>query len=248
MNKVTSIVIAGLIIALTGVVGIFAQPGGGGTQPAPTTTGGGTSSQPQGDIKDQLLSNFEASEDWRAYATSPLGDTKTKKVIQVGPVEDVRSPDDKTDKEKKDFVEGQNHILGVKTYFVDRGFDRVEVKPPHEYVVDGRAVQLSVWALGRQFRHTLYVKLRDYRGKIHKLELGRLNFFGWRKLTVTIPQWLPQSARYAMVDKKLHFVSLFVVSDVHEVPGEFYFYVDNLNVKTDVSEREYPGSQIKDNW
>ena len=236
MSKFKSMIIAGVVIALAGAVGVYAQ----GTTPE--------EDKPQGNIVDNRLDNFESSEDWRAFATSPLGDTKTKKMIQVGPIEDVRNPDDMNQNEKDTFVEGQNHVLGVKTYFVDRGFDRVEVKPPHEYVVDGRAVQLSVWVLGRQFRHTLYVKLRDYRGTIHKLKLGRLDFFGWRKLTVTIPSWLPQSARYAMVDKKLHFVSLFVVSDVHEVPGEFYFYVDNLNIKTDISEADYPGSQIKDTW
>ena len=37
-------------------------------------------------------------------------------------------------------------------------------------------------------------------------------------------------------------------SDVHEVPGTFYFYVDNLKVLVDRSEVEYPGSEVKDNW
>jgi hypothetical protein len=94
----------------------------------------------------------------------------------------------------------------------------------------------------------MFIKLRDYRGRIHKLRMGRLDFFGWRKFTVTVPGWLPQSTRYSMLDKNLHFMSLFVVSDNHEVGGTFYFYVDNLKALIDRAEQNYPGSEIKDNW
>ena len=198
------------------------------------------------DLKDWPLNDFEAAEDWRAFATSPLEDTKVRKTVQVGPiVEDTAVLEES---EKKEFEKQPNHILGVKTYFKDRGFDRVEIRPPHEYRIKGIGRQLSVWVLGRKYRHTLYVKLRDYRGTIHKLRLGRLDYLGWRKLTVTIPGWLPQSSRYALVDKNLHFVSLFVESDKHEVGGTFYFYVDALKMKVDKTQSTYPGSQIKDTW
>lgn len=199
-------------------------------------------------LVDYLINDFENAEDWYARSTNPIGETKTKKVIQVGPIYDVYNPNDLTDDEKASFKEGVNHVLGVKTYFLDQGFDRVEVKPPHEYIIQGVARQLSVWVLGRQFRHTLYAKLRDYRGKIHKIRIGRLDFFGWRKMSVTIPGWLPQSTRYALLDKNLHFVSLFTECDKKEVPGVFYFYVDNLRMKVDKTDTEYPGSQIKDTW
>ena len=51
-----------------------------------------------------------------------------------------------------------------------------------------------------------------------------------------------------MIDKNLQFVSLFVNSDTHEIPGDFYFYVDNLKVLVDQSETDYPGAEIRDNW
>ena len=198
------------------------------------------------------LETFEEAEDWIADSTSPLGETKTLKIVQRG---EIRATDDENARPPEGEAlslqqnpDNPNHILGVKTFFDDRGFDRVEIKPPHEYVIKGKARQFSVWVLGRNFRHTLSLKVRDYRGKIHKLEMGRLDFFGWRKLTVTVPGWLPQSTRYSLLDKNLHFVSLFVTHDVHEVPGTFYFYVDGLKVLVDQSEQQYPGSEIKDNW
>lgn len=220
--------------------------------PAPANTGNNENTQDQSPLQLIDLDTFEQSEDWVAKATTPLGETKTLKIVQRGEIratadENARPPEGEALSVNQD-ADNPNHILGVKTYFVDRGFDRVEVKPPHEYVIKGKARQFSVWVLGRNFRHTMSVKVRDYKGKIHKLSLGRLDFFGWKKLTVTVPGWLPQSTRYSLLDKNLHFVSLFVTHDVHEVPGTFYFYVDGLKVLVDKSELIYPGSEIKDNW
>jgi hypothetical protein len=198
------------------------------------------------------LEDFEEAEDWYAKATSPLGETKTLKLVQRGEIratddENMRPPEGEALSVEVD-PNNPNHILGVKTYFVNRGFDRVEVKPPHPYVLKGKVRQFSIWVLGRNYRHTMYLKIRDYRGGIHKIRLGRLDFFGWRKFTVAVPGWIPQSTRFALIDKNLQFISIFVVSDVHEVGGEFYFYVDGLKALVDKSELVYPGSEIKDNW
>ncbi len=233
-------------------------------------------------IQFELLNDFENCEDWRASATSPLGETRVRKL--------EGKPDNKSyDEEKKDLEQyreiafkkrreaaekfaklnnttppantnpaGTNdkelaviatkYILGVKSYFKDRGFDRVEVAPPNEYIIKGRAKEIRVWALGRKYRHTLFVKVRDYRGKLHTLKMGRMDFFGWKRMTVTIPGWLPQSTRFALLDKNLHFVSFYVVSDQFDSPGTFYFYLDNFSIMTDTAENQYDGSEVLDTW
>ena len=202
------------------------------------------------------LNDFEDCEDWRARSTCPIGETKIRKiagkpkpVVNSKPVNEAGKPgefkakftDETGIEHKNDFV------LGVRTYFLDRGFDRVEVFPPNEYIIRGKAREIKVWVLGRKFRHTLYVKLRDYRGRIHKIKIGRMDFWGWKEMSVIIPGWLPQSASYAVLDKNLHFVSFFVESDKFEVPGTFYFYLDQFRVVTDLT--EFTGdSSIKDTW
>ncbi|MCS7204223.1 MAG: flagellar filament outer layer protein FlaA [Leptospiraceae bacterium] len=198
------------------------------------------------------LEDFEQAEDWLAKPTSPLGETKTLKLVQRGEIratddENMRPPEGEALSVDVD-PNNPNHVLGVKTYFVNRGFDRVEVKPPHPYVIKGKVRQFSIWVLGRNYRHTMYLKIRDYKGNFHSIKLGKLNFFGWRKFTVSVPGWIPQSTRFAMIDKNLQFISIYVVSDHHEVGGEFYFYVDGLKALVDRSELVYPGSEIKDNW
>ncbi|MFW6365199.1 MAG: flagellar filament outer layer protein FlaA [Spirochaetota bacterium] len=248
-------VLIGFMVILVGDlnIGLNAQdqPADDADQPEAqdTATQDNQRTRPEGLITD-WMSDFEDSEDWRAIATSPLGDTKIRKIPgrpnelnEEGEVveADLELTDD------NGFTHEAEYVLGVKTYFKDRGFDRVEVFPPNEYIIRGKAKEITVWVLGRKFRHTLYVKLRDYKGKIHKLKIGRLDFWGWKEMSVIVPGWLPQSSKYAMMDKNLHFVSFFVESDKFEVPGTFYFYLDNFKVITDLS--EFTGDpNIQDNW
>jgi len=245
-REVKSIILAfliGCLILLVGSGNITLQAQEAAKSTAPEKK------QQTGLIED-WLNDFEAAEDWRATSTCPLGDTKIRKIPgKPRPVDDsgntVEFPNEITDdngvSHKHEFV------LGVKTYFMDRGFDRVEVLPPNEYIIRGKAKEIKVWVLGRKFRHTLYVKLRDFRGRLYKIKIGRLDFWGWKELSVVVPGWLPQSASYAMLDKNLHFVSFFVESDTFEVPGTFYFYLDNFRVVTDLS--EFTGDTfIRDTW
>jgi len=203
------------------------------------------------------LNDFESCEDWRATSTCPLGDTDIRKVpgkprpanINGQFVNQNGEPGEfPTDQVDENGISHKNeYCLGVKSYFLDRGFDRVETFPPNEYIIRGKAREMKMWVLGRKKRHTLFVKLRDYRGDIHKLKIGRLDFWGWKELSVIVPGWLPQLSSYALLDKNLHFVSFFVESDLYEVPGTFYFYLDQFRVVTDLS--EFTGDEsIKDTW
>lgn len=245
-REVKSIILAflmGCLILLVGSGNITLQAQEAAKSTAPEKK------QQTGLIED-WLNDFEAAEDWRAASTCPLGDTKIRKIPgKPRPVDDngnpVEFPNEVTD--DNGIAHKSEFVLGVKTYFMDRGFDRVEVLPPNEYIIRGKAKEIKVWVLGRKFRHTLYVKLRDFRGRLYKIKIGRLDFWGWKELSVVIPGWLPQSASYAMLDKNLHFVSFFVESDTFEVPGTFYFYLDNFRVVTDLS--EFTGDTfIRDTW
>ncbi len=207
---------------------------------------------PAGDkgIVTEMLNDFEDCSNWRAEATCPIGDTAAIKYDFNTQLDAKKKPNASKEDEVSDAAAdpaNNKSCLGVKTYFMDRGFDRVEVFPPTEYIIRGKAREISIWVLGRNFRHTLYVKLRDYKGSFHKLRIGRLDFWGWKKLSVVVPGWLPQSSTYALLDKNLHFVSLYIECDLHEVPGTFYTYFDNLIVKADMSDMP-DDADIKDNW
>jgi hypothetical protein len=259
MRQITRFSILSLAVAImmlfngNGAVNLRAQQA---AKKEPTPVKEEKKQKQEGLVVDWLC-DFEDCEDWRAVATCPVGDTKIRKIPgKPRPVNDQGqfvNEEGQPGEFKNEFTDDNgithknDYVLGVKTYFLDRGFDRVEAFPPYEYIIRGKAREIRVWVLGRKFRHTLYVKLRDYKGQIHKLKVGRLDFWGWKDMSVIIPGWLPQSASYAMLDKNLHFVSFFIVSDLYEVPGTFYAYFDQLRVTTDLS--EFTGDDfIKDTW
>ena len=248
IGRVASLSIIGIMVLLLG--------NGGMDLNAQSGTQRQTKERQDGLVVD-WMNDFEACEDWRAYSTCPLGDTKIRKIagkprpvnIDGKLVNEDGEPGEFADSvtDENGFTHQNQHVLGVKTYFYDRGFDRVETFPPNEYIIRGKAKEIKVWALGRNSRHTLFVKLRDYRGNIHKLKMGRLDTWGWKEMSVIVPGWLPQSAAYAMLDRNLHFVSFYVESDRFEIPGTFYFYLDQFRVITDLS--EFTGDEtIRDNW
>jgi len=197
------------------------------------------------------LDNMQNSEDWRSFATSPLGETATRKVPgRPRPLDADGKPTDGDGDEIVDesgVTHKNEYVLGVKGFISDRGFDRIEVFPPNELVIRGKGKEIKVWVLGRKMRHTLYVKLRDHAGRVYKLNMGRLDFWGWREMSVVIPPYIPQSARYAVLDKNLRLASFFLQSDPFEPGGMVYFYLSQLRVATDFS--EFSGDEsIKDIW
>ena len=230
-----------------------AQPAGNEQKNQNTSAGGPASINlnEQG-LSLEVLEDFEEAEDWNAKGTSPGGDTKLLKMVQRGEIktygEDGETPPQDESYSIAQTPDNPNHILGVKTFFGDMGFDRVEVSNAQPFKITGKARQFSIWILGRNYKHTLWVRVRDYSGRIHKLKMGKLDFYGWRKMTVLVPAWLPQNTRYTLLGRTLLFESFFVVSDFKEPVGEFYFYVDGLKVIVDRGDLNYPGSEIKDVW
>jgi hypothetical protein len=260
MKRITRLILLPAVIGLislfagTGVIDLRAQEGKTDTT-APTPAG--EQKKKQDGLIIDWLNDFESCEDWRAASTCPLGDTKIRKIPgKPRPTNDQGQPvneDGQPGEFKNDIVDenGISHknefVLGVKTYYIDRGYDRVEVFPPNEYIIRGRAREIKMWVLGRKMRHTLFVKLRDFRGNLHNLKVGRLDFWGWREMSVIVPGWLPQAPSYALLDKNLHFVSFFIECDRFEIPGTFYTYFDQFRIITDLS--EFTGDEtIKDTW
>jgi hypothetical protein len=256
VKLILPIIFTGLLILLVGIGGTQVQAQQGDTKKAPAAAASTQSAQKQGAQKqptglvEDWMNDFEACEDWRATSTSPLGDTKIRKIPgKPRPLDEqgnvVETPNETTD--ENGITHKNENVMGIKTYVVERGFDRVEALPPNELIIRGKAKELKVWVLGRKMRHTLYVKLRDYKGRAHKIKVGRLDFWGWKELTVNIPGWIPQSPTFAMLDKNLHFASFFVESDRYEGGGTYYLYLDNFRIVTDMS--EYTGDEfIKDTW
>ncbi|RLE10686.1 flagellar filament outer layer protein FlaA [Candidatus Aerophobetes bacterium] len=145
------------------------------------------------------------------------------------------------------YQEGENkYVMGVRTAFTRKGYNRVWIYPEEEIVIPGRLKKIDVWVWGANYNYFLEIHLRDYTGVVHKLPMGSLKFIGWRNLSVEIPSYIPQYIRYLPMEKPLTFVRFVIWTAPTERVDDFYIYFDHLKILTDVYRERFDGDILAD--
>lgn len=88
--------------------------------------------------------------------------------------------------------EADEKVLGVRVDYFRRGNTIISVDRVRPLEIEGISKTISVWVAGRNYNHNLFVHVEGYTGKQYKLPMGRLNFSGWKQLTVAIPPTIDQ--------------------------------------------------------
>jgi len=162
--------------------------------------------------------------------------------------------------------------MGVKTAFNSQGYNYIEMLPPvydaklypdiqplfpdpipnpqnERFIpIPGKCKSIDVWVAGRNYRYTLEIWIKDFNGFIYPLEMGKIDYPGWRNLSKKIPEYIPQEQKYLPAEKPLKFIKFVLRSDPDEVSDKLYVYFDHMKVITDVYIQRYDGYDIKDNW
>ncbi|HEQ72555.1 MAG TPA: flagellar filament protein FlaA, partial [Spirochaetia bacterium] len=103
--------------------------------------------------------------------------------------------------------------------------------------------------VGRNYNHELKIIVADFYGNRAELSLGRLNFSGWRKLSVAIPPRLVQSDFHYTAKEGLKFMGLKVVCNPAEAFGTYYIYFDDVSAETDLfSMKSRDEDDVDDGW
>ncbi len=162
--------------------------------------------------------------------------------------------------------------LGVKAGFKTRGYNFIEVLPPvykkelypelqhlfnapipnprnERFIpMPGKVQSIDVWVAGRSFRYTLEIHMKDFNGFVYALNMGKINFAGWRNLARDIPEYIPQEEKYFPKEKPLKFMKFVIISDPDERADKIYIYFDHMKVITDVYIERIDGDDIRDTW
>ena len=139
------------------------------------------------------------------------------------------------------------YVLGVKTEFYTRGYNEIFITAKRPIPIEGITKTISVWVAGRNYNHILWVELKDFFGNSFELPMGKLNFQGWKKLSVAIPPQNPDG-RTGIVQRNFHYTShmgLKIVGfriecDPDEAFGTYYIYLDDLRAVTDLFAEDMP--------
>jgi hypothetical protein len=144
--------------------------------------------------------------------------------------------------------------LGLWGRFDRRGYNWVDVYPVSggddgdatvtEIPLPGRVQYLDVWFWGSNLDYYVEAYIRDYRGVVHILNLGHLNYQGWKDLRVKVPSIVPQAKVVLPRLEPLNFVKFRIWTQPTQPVNNFYIYIDQFKVLSDTFETIFDGDEL----
>ncbi len=126
------------------------------------------------------------------------------------------------------YKDERKYILGVRVDFQKRGKNWFAIYPYRPIRLKGVVKAFEVWVCGRQKNHELYLLLDDAFGNEKIVKMGKLNFLGWKRMYVHVPDRIVQYDYRFSDQRGLTFKGFVVKCDPIESYGQYYIYFDNL--------------------
>ena len=233
-----------VVILLASAALVFAQTEVG--SPNPEKVGVESAQQK---LKEVSVDKFEQAGFWISRMSSDEGFTTTR-LFEGGPAGKTPIA------EEKDLNIPDKYVLGTRVDFLRRGFNTFTLIPLRPIPIEGITKTISVWVVGRNYNHTLKILIQDFFGREYELYMGKLNFQGWKKLTVAIPPQAPDG-RNGIVQRDYHYnsqmgikvIGFKVECDPMESYGSYYLYLDDLRAVTDLfAEENRDPDDMVDSW
>ena len=237
--RIRSVLFILLILSLVSV-GIFAQSEATG-EPAAEEIGVDTAQQL---LKEVSVTRFETAGYWDARIPIDQGLISLRR-FNGGP--DGKEP---IPGEEEAGIEAQDdYVLGAKVEFFKRGFNSFAIFPVKPLPIEGITKTISMWVVGRNYNHTLNLMLEDHFGNRAEITVGKLNFSGWKKLTVAIPTNIVQRDYHYNNQMGVKVVGFRIDTDPEEAYGTYYVYFDDMRAVTDLfGEENRDEDDMVDTW
>ncbi len=231
-----------LILLITGVC--FAQQVGEGGSPGDPDPNNIGVDKAQQSLKEISVVKFEDPAFFYTAMPRDQGFVLTRRL--------VGSPIDKepiADEEAIGLEEDDKYVLGVKVHYEKRGVNSFAVMPVKPLPIAGITKTMSVWVAGRNNNHMLSMMILDYFGNPMELTIGKLNFSGWKKLTVAVPPSITQKDYHYTNINGIKFAGFRVDCDPEDTFGTYYVYFDDLRAVSDLfTEESRDVDDMADGW
>ena len=151
----------------------------------------------QQQLKEVSVDKFEHDGFWYSTMSSDEGYTMSR-LFSGGPA----GKEAIAEEEGMDIPD--QYVLGTRVDYLRRGYNSFTIRPLRPIPIEGITKTVSVWIIGRNFNHELKLLIQDFFGRDYEVYVGKLNFQGWKKLTVAIP---PQTGdgRTGIVQRSYHY-------------------------------------------
>ena len=144
--------------------------------------------------------------------------------------------------------------LGVYAKFDRKGYNYYELYPVKKddkgnlvdapYSLPGITKMIDIWVWGSNYKTTLEMHFRDYRGIPWVLDFGSLYFQGWKNIRVNVPAAIPQTKPYIPSYEGLLLTKIVVRTEPTERVDGFFVYFNQLKVLTDMHQNPFDGKSM----
>lgn len=140
-------------------------------------------------------------------------------------------------------IKDSKKYLGLKLY--GRKGDFLNLVPPKKLIIDKFCKNISIWIYGKMFAGELSLLLKDANNQPHRLVFGKLDFLGWRKLSVKINPEIAQQDKYLSQRRQIEILKIiYSPGNLGRLPIWHYFYIDDITATV----REKYTDRQSDDW
>ena len=194
-------------------------------------------------LREMLLTSFEDPTLWRISIPEDEGNITVRRIFG-GP-----SEKEILEQEEQNIFPTDEYVLGIKTEFYQRSETVINMDLQKAMFIPGIAKKLSLWVLGRDKQHMLSARVLDMDGNIFTLPIAQLNFNGWKKLEVIIPEGFSQEDLRRGNFYGMYLLGLKIDTHFEDTIGSYYIYFDDLRVVRDAMiDANKSEDDISDGW
>ncbi|MGL4393855.1 MAG: flagellar filament outer layer protein FlaA [Brevinema sp.] len=180
-----------------------------------------------------LLDDFEIAQGWKP--SIPLDFGISRSIYREGSPQELSSENNKM-------------ALGVKTFFFKRNFGWMSVDRNYPMDIKSIVRSFSVWVIGRNRSHQLFIKVRDINNDHMRIPAGEMRWYGWKKLIVPVGDSVRQySSKHNK--KGLDFFGFHIAFEAEDivVTDPYFLYFDYLTATVNLGQNPQ-ADDMKDDW
>lgn len=141
---------------------------------------------------------------------------------------------------------GSENSLGVRFSWDRRGENYADIVPSSPKLFDGRIARASLWVWGGNFRHDLSLIFeRTTDGYAYSVPMGKLDFYGWKRRTTSVPASISTKQRAAGDVSRYSFTKFRVYSDPRERVNNIYVFLDNFDIEEQIKLTDFDGAELQ---
>ncbi|MCX7821681.1 MAG: flagellar filament outer layer protein FlaA [Brevinematales bacterium] len=186
-------------------------------------------------VQTVLVEDFETAGEWTAFMPRDYGIATSMR--REGSPRDLES-------------DRNRYVLGVKVEFMKRDWSWATVVPAKPVKIKGITKTVTVWVVGRNYKHTISLILKDYLDRLRFVKSERLIWTGWKQVNINIPDTIEQENYKITEDRGITFIGFRLDFEPEDILGRpFYTYFDYMTADVDLfSETKQNPDDMLDHW